>query len=100
MKAANTVASKGGRDIVGVLENSTFNALSMLGASPNAMKVIQASNADKVKPGDIATLLKNAKTGDISKLPINLILSSDIYTLLMMDTNAAKKDNKQAITYF
>ena len=83
-----------------MLENSTLNALSKLGTSPNAMKVIQASNADKVKPKDIATLHQNAKTGDIAKLPYNLILSADIYSLLMMDTNTAQKDNKQALTYF
>ena len=82
---------------MGVLENSTLNALSKLGTSPNSMKVIQAANAVKTKPQDIATLHQNAKTGDIAKLPYNLILSADIYSLLMMDTNAAKKDKKQAI---
>ena len=62
MKAADTVASKGGEENVGILEISTFNALRMLGASPHAMKVIQAANADKVKQFDISTLLKSAKS--------------------------------------
>ena len=62
MMAADTVASNGGEENVGILENSTFNALSMLGASPHAMKVIQSANADKVKPLDIPKLLKIAKT--------------------------------------
>ena len=98
--AADTVTNRGRDDALGVLENSTLNALSRFGVSPNATKVIQVSNADKVKPKDIATLNHNAKTGDIAKLPYNLILSADIYTLLMMDTKVAKKDGKQRITYF
>ena len=96
--AADTVTNRGRDDALGVLENSTLNDLSGLGVSPNATKVIQVSNADKVKPKDIATLNHNAKTGDIAKLPYNLILSADVYTLLMMDTKVAKIDGKQRIT--
>ena len=83
-----------------MLDNCTLNALSKPGVGANSTKVIQASNADKVKAQDISTLLQNAKTGDISKLPYNRILSPDVFTLLMVDTKAAKRDGKQRITYF
>ena len=72
--AAETVTNRGGENALGVLNNCTLNALSKLGVGANSTKVIQASNADKVKPQDISTLHQKATTGDISKLPYNLIL--------------------------
>ena len=58
------------------------------------------TNADRVKPQEICSVHKKAKMGDLSILPYNLILSSDVYTLFLMHTKLTKKDGKQRITYF
>ena len=83
-----------------MLDNGTLIALSKLGVGANSTKVIQTSNAERVKPQEIGPIHKKAKMGDLSTLPYNLILSSDVYTLLLMDTKLTKQDGKQRITYF
>ena len=81
-----TTANRGGDNGLGVLDTGTLIALSKLGVGANSTKVIQTSNAERVKPQEIGPIHKKAKIGDLSTLPYNLILSPDVYTLLLMDT--------------
>ena len=98
--AALSTTNRRGDNGLGTLDNSTLIALSKLGVGANSTKVLQTSNADRVKPQDIFSIHKKAEMGDLSILPYNLILSADVYTLLLMDTKLTKQDGKQRITYF
>ena len=98
--AALSTTNRGGDNGFGTLDNTTLMALSKLGVGANSTKVLQTSNADRVKPRDICSLHKKATMGDLSILPYNLIISSDVYTILLTDTNLTKQDGKQRITYF
>ena len=70
-----TTANRGGDNGLGVLDNGTLIALSKLGVGANSAKVIQTSNAERVKPQEIGPIHKKAKICDLSTLPYNLILS-------------------------
>ena len=65
-----TVANRKGEDTLPRLENTILNALSMLGVSPSAMKVIQTANALKLKSSDIPGILNEASMGDLSASPL------------------------------
>ena len=78
-----TAASKK-EDTLQPLENTTLNTLSMLGVSPNAMKIIQTTNALNLK----------------SSLPVEFMPSPDIYSLLLSDSTAASERGHHALTYF
>ena len=82
------------------MENSTLNALSMLGVSPSAMKVIQTANAPKLKMADIPAVLKEASIGDTSALHMEFTPSPDVFSLMLMDSKIAADNHRQAITYF
>ena len=97
--AALSTSNKGDNGF-GTLDNATLIALGKLGVGANSTKVLQTSNCDRVKPQDIRTLYKKASIGDFFALPYNLIVSSDVHNILLMDTNLSKKDGKQRITYF
>ena len=73
-------------DTLQPLENTILNALSMLGVSPNAMKLIQTTNALKLKSSDIPGVRKEASMGDLSAWPVEFMPSPDIYSLLLSDS--------------
>ena len=72
----------------------------MLGVSPNAMKVIKTANSLKLKMADIPAVRKEASAGDMSTLPIEFTSSSDVFSLMLMDSKTAAGNHRQAITYF
>ena len=93
--------NKKGRDeerdpkAVGNLDGGAFNAFSMMGAAPSAMKILQTSNMIRDKASDIGQLLKNTTMGDLSTLPVEFMSFSDDYSLLMMETRGAIADNRK-----
>ena len=96
----NSAANKKSDEHIGHLENSTLNALSMLGVGPQAMKVMQIVNAVKVTSHGIPKIMAGASLGDMSKLPIEFFPSTDVYSLLLTDNRAAVEAGRQALTYF
>ena len=64
------------------------------------MKVMQNVNAVKVTSHGIPKIMAGASLGDMSKLPIELFPSTDVYSLLLTDNRAAVEAGRQALTYF
>ena len=72
----------------------------MMGAAPNAVKILQASNKHRFKSLEISPLMKQTEMCDLSTLPVEFIVFPNVFSILMMETNAAVADNRQPFTYF
>ena len=76
------------------------NILSLMGASPNTIKITQTAGMKKCKACELNTLLSKAQIGDLTTLPVQFKAYPDVFSILMAETKNALMDKKQPFSYF